>query len=225
MAISRPKFCARGQCAAATRIAPAGDRLLLVANGRISLAGLLLPMPDVVRETRDELASVWPTLRSIPVYWCASAHGSVGYCADNAIVLGAEDINHLAAQVWRDHVAPLDAVAEIVTRVYEPEVLIVRREDVLRAVVRFVLAHETGHVALRHRKLHGVAQVANENAADAFVGRVAEHLGWDARIDTVVAHSLGCTAGSTCEHGDPEARVTAYEVGREVQWSAASARC
>lgn len=148
------------------------------------------------------------------VFWLADAGGHGGLAAPGVVAIGGQDVLALAQGIWASQFSTLTSCRSGKHRVHHPSGLIATFEDVYLACLRFLIAHELGHC--RQKELHLTGDtVPLEADGDRFAGWIAEALGWDARLDRLIAHAIGCPATAEhCEHPHPDGRVRMYEAGR-----------
>jgi hypothetical protein len=146
--------------------------------------------------------------------WVAHAGGSIGFYTPGLIVLGAAEIQALASKIWTEYLERLTPENAHWRRLFGmPVWSTLSFVQVWWICVRVIMAHELGH-ARQAEAGDGRGGIFDEGDADEFAGRIAEVLGWDAELDKMVMHAIGCRHGAACDHPDPNGRVALYEGAR-----------
>ncbi|MGE0325378.1 MAG: hypothetical protein AB7S68_23835 [Polyangiaceae bacterium] len=83
----------------------------------------------------------------------------------------------LANTVFNDYLHPLAPYDAVLAQMRDPS-SVYTYEQVARAGIQYVVAHEIGH-ALQAERAEPMTPIEAECDADTWAGVIAEHLGWD----------------------------------------------
>ncbi len=189
---------------------------LYVPNGTDLLRFRVLPTPLGIARDYHAVLALRPWRCRPRLLFVRNAAGSGGLFLGDYIVLGRDDIEGIAQQVWQsyiDHPSPQHLQVEDLF--WDRRRRFVSSEAVYAAVVRYLLAHEVGHEAVATHE--PAPQVIDELRSDINVGLTAGALGWDVELLRMVAHAIGCRRHpDDCDHPAPEERVAAVDRGVEM---------
>lgn len=147
-----------------------------------------------------------------PVYFVRSARGHGGYFIpdSNMVIVGIEDAQAIAANIWQENEAYVRAVVAD----------IVRRHGAVPgdpwkflwiAAAGRIVGHELGHAIVRYRGWR-FGFDNEEAAADLIAGQLDALRARDARLGRLIFDAIGCI-GPRCDHPSPAGREQAYAHG------------
>jgi len=176
----------------------------------------IAPLPAGLSELYNEIFDASGLHCRPQLAWIADAGGRLGFYAHGLVALGAKDMTDLATNVWTKYLTHLSVHDAYWAQLSGECVYTLSFEQVWWICVRLLLAHELGH-ARQAECGDGRHGIAAETDADDFAARIAQVLGWDASLDALVMHAIGCTSGTACGHPSPDGRVAVYRRAREAE--------
>lgn len=184
------------------------------ADGRHNINNLLrvlnvVDTPKPIRTAYNEMLRIHPLKAPPRLVFAQSAFDSGGFFTPGLIVIGVNDSEQIADEVWDSW---YDEVNEEIERLLAVKgVRASSNYEVLRrSVWGRILAHELGH-ALRYVGVK-TPFADEEAAADCIAGFFDGRRGKSLKLGEILFSSIGCE-GSACTHPPPQERRTAYRTG------------